>query len=106
MKVIPAIDLKNGKCVRLLKGDFDKVTEYSDDPVAVARTFEDFATTDLHIVDLDDACEISITASRSHQGSRRFTSRKILGRSTPGAPPWASASSAARDRASRSARLP
>lgn len=55
MKVIPAIDLKQGKCVRLLQGDFDKVTEYSDDPVAVAQEFTRFSTTDLHIVDLDGA---------------------------------------------------
>jgi phosphoribosylformimino-5-aminoimidazole carboxamide ribotide isomerase len=55
MKVIPAIDLKDGKCVRLFKGDFDRVTEYSDDPVAVAREFTEFAATDLHVVDLDGA---------------------------------------------------
>lgn len=55
MKIIPAIDLKDGKCVRLFKGDFDRVTEYSDDPVAVAREFTEFATTDLHVVDLDGA---------------------------------------------------
>lgn len=55
MKVIPAIDLKNGQCVRLFKGDFDRVTEYSDDPLATARAFEEFSTTDLHIVDLDGA---------------------------------------------------
>ena len=55
MKIIPAIDLKDGKCVRLLKGDFDKTTEYSDDPVAVARRFSDLDVQDLHIVDLDGA---------------------------------------------------
>ncbi|NIL93672.1 MAG: 1-(5-phosphoribosyl)-5-[(5-phosphoribosylamino)methylideneamino]imidazole-4-carboxamide isomerase [Woeseiaceae bacterium] len=55
MNVIPAIDLKDGKCVRLLKGDFDKVTEYSNDPVAVVQMYADFSTTDLHIVDLDGA---------------------------------------------------
>ena len=36
MKIIPAIDLKDGKCVRLYKGDFDRVTRYSDDPLEVA----------------------------------------------------------------------
>ena len=55
MNVIPAIDLKDGKCVRLLKGDFQRTTEYSDDPAAVARQFAELATTDLHIVDLDGA---------------------------------------------------
>jgi phosphoribosylformimino-5-aminoimidazole carboxamide ribotide isomerase len=55
MNIIPAIDLKDGKCVRLLQGDFEETTEYSDDPTAVARLFAEFATTDLHIVDLDGA---------------------------------------------------
>jgi len=55
MNVIPAIDLQGGKCVRLLKGDFERTTEYSDDPVAVAREFAELRTSDLHIVDLDGA---------------------------------------------------
>jgi phosphoribosylformimino-5-aminoimidazole carboxamide ribotide isomerase len=55
VNVIPAIDLQAGKCVRLFKGDFDKSTEYSDDPVAVARSFAAMQTTELHIVDLDGA---------------------------------------------------
>ena len=55
MKIVPAIDLKDGKCVRLYQGDFDRSTEYSDDPVAVAREFAKLQTTDLHIVDLDGA---------------------------------------------------
>ena len=55
MKVIPAIDLQGGKCVRLYQGDFEKSTEYSDDPVAVAREFAGLQATDLHIVDLDGA---------------------------------------------------
>jgi len=55
MKVIPAIDLQGGKCVRLFKGDFAQTTEYSDDPVSVARQFADLQTTDLHVVDLDGA---------------------------------------------------
>lgn len=55
MNVIPAIDLKDGKCVRLLQGDFNKSTEYSDDPAQVARQFAALAATSLHIVDLDGA---------------------------------------------------
>ena len=55
MKIIPAIDLKDGKCVRLFKGDFDKTTEYSNDPVEVARRFSALDVQDLHIVDLDGA---------------------------------------------------
>lgn len=55
MRIIPAIDLKDGKCVRLLKGDFDRTTEYSSDPAAVGRRFSQLAVEDLHIVDLDGA---------------------------------------------------
>lgn len=55
MKIIPAIDLQGGKCVRLYQGDFEKSTEYSADPVAVAREFAKLQTTDLHVVDLDGA---------------------------------------------------
>lgn len=55
MKVIPAIDLHGGKCVRLFQGDFEQVTVYSDNPVNVAGEYAAFATTDLHIVDLDGA---------------------------------------------------
>ena len=55
MKLIPAIDLKDGKCVRLFKGDFDRQTEYSNDPVGMARRFAELNVADLHIVDLDGA---------------------------------------------------
>lgn len=55
MKIIPAIDLQDGKCVRLLKGDFDKTTEYSNDPVAMSRRFSALDVQDLHVVDLDGA---------------------------------------------------
>ena len=55
MRIIPAIDLHGGKCVRLYKGDFAKVTEYSDDPLAIAREFSALRVRDLHIVDLDGA---------------------------------------------------
>jgi len=55
MRIIPAIDLKDGKCVRLLKGDFEQTTEYSDDPAAIARQFSALDVADLHVVDLDGA---------------------------------------------------
>ena len=55
MRVIPAIDLKGGQCVRLFQGDFEQVTVYSDDPVAVAGQYAELGTSDLHIVDLDGA---------------------------------------------------
>jgi phosphoribosylformimino-5-aminoimidazole carboxamide ribotide isomerase len=55
MKVIPAIDLKDGSCVRLYRGEFDRKTEYSKDPVAVGMRFESLGFADLHLVDLDGA---------------------------------------------------
>ena len=55
MKIIPAIDLKDGKCVRLFKGDFGRQTEYSDDPLGMALRFAALAVETLHIVDLDGA---------------------------------------------------
>lgn len=55
MKVIPAIDLLDGKVVRLQKGDYEKVTVYSEDPVAVARDFAEAGFSHIHVVDLDGA---------------------------------------------------
>ena len=51
----PAIDLRGGRVVRLLQGDYDRETVYGDDPVAVARSFADDGATWVHIVDLDAA---------------------------------------------------
>ena len=55
MNIIPAIDLQDGKCVRQYQGDFAKTTEYSDDPLAIARQFSDLSVSVLHVVDLDGA---------------------------------------------------
>ncbi|MDQ6906509.1 MAG: HisA/HisF-related TIM barrel protein, partial [Chloroflexota bacterium] len=55
MIVIPAIDLRGGKCVRLLHGDFSHETIYGDDPVAMARHWAEAGATILHVVDLDGA---------------------------------------------------
>ena len=55
MIVIPAIDLRGGRCVRLLRGDPGSATVYGDDPVAVARRFEEAGASMLHVVDLDGA---------------------------------------------------
>lgn len=57
MILLPAIDLRGGRCVRLTQGDFDKETVYDDDPVAVARGFESQGARWIHIVDLDAALE-------------------------------------------------
>ena len=55
MKIFPAIDIKNGKCVRLLRGDFDKSTIYEKTPLDQAKEFSNQGFRDLHIVDLDGA---------------------------------------------------
>jgi len=55
MELIPAIDLLDGKVVRLEQGDFNKVTVYGDDPVAMARRWAAEGATRLHLVDLDGA---------------------------------------------------
>ncbi len=55
MLLIPAIDLKDGKCVRLKQGRMDEVTVFSDDPVAMARHWADLGCRRLHLVDLDGA---------------------------------------------------
>ena len=55
MKIFPAIDIKDGKCVRLIKGDFDKKTEYKISPVEQASKYKDHGFKNLHIVDLDGA---------------------------------------------------
>lgn len=55
MEVIPAIDLRGGRCVRLRQGDFGRETVFSDDPLAVARQWREQGGTRLHVVDLDGA---------------------------------------------------
>ena len=55
MKIFPAIDIKDKKCVRLIKGDFDQKTEYETSPVNQARKYKDHGFKNLHVVDLDGA---------------------------------------------------
>ncbi len=55
MKIFPAIDIKDKKCVRLVKGNFDNKTEYNMSPVEQASKFKDHGFKNLHIVDLDGA---------------------------------------------------
>lgn len=55
IELIPAIDIIDGKCVRLTKGDYDKKTVYNEDPVLQAKEFERLGFKRLHIVDLDGA---------------------------------------------------
>jgi phosphoribosylformimino-5-aminoimidazole carboxamide ribotide isomerase len=55
MKIFPAIDIKDKKCVRLVKGDFDNKTEYKMSPIEQAGKYKDYGFKNLHIVDLDGA---------------------------------------------------
>ncbi|MBO6516237.1 MAG: 1-(5-phosphoribosyl)-5-[(5-phosphoribosylamino)methylideneamino]imidazole-4-carboxamide isomerase [Bacteroidia bacterium] len=55
MRIIPAIDIIDGKCVRLTKGDYNTKKVYSKNPLEIARSFEDYGIQYLHLVDLDGA---------------------------------------------------
>jgi phosphoribosylformimino-5-aminoimidazole carboxamide ribotide isomerase len=55
MIIYPAVDIKGGRCVRLIQGEFDKVTVYSDNPVEMALKWEQLGAQYLHVVDLDGA---------------------------------------------------
>lgn len=57
MEIIPAIDIRGGKCVRLVQGDYDRETVFSDDPLAMASRWRDEGARRLHVVDLDGAKE-------------------------------------------------
>lgn len=66
--LIPAIDLKEGKVVRLLKGEFDKAKVYSSSPEDMAKFFEDIGFKRIHVVDLDGSLEgipVNLEAIRS-----------------------------------------
>ena len=55
IEIVPAIDIIGGKCVRLSKGDYGSMKVYNENPLDVARAFEDVGCTSLHLVDLDGA---------------------------------------------------
>lgn len=71
LQAFPAIDLREGRCVRLYQGDFDRETVYGDDPVAQAKAFEAEGADWIHVVDLD--------AARSGTGANREVIRDIAG---------------------------
>ena len=55
IEIIPAIDILDGKCVRLSQGNYDQQTVYNEDPLEVAKQFEDYGLHRLHLIDLDGA---------------------------------------------------
>lgn len=77
MKIIPAIDIIDGKCVRLSKGDYSTKKIYNENPVEVAREFEDFGIQYLHLVDLDGAKSKHIVNQRVLEEIAKSTSLQI-----------------------------
>ena len=77
MRIIPAIDIIKGKCVRLSQGDYSKKTIYSNSPLDVAKQFEDEGIVNLHLVDLDGAKSNSIVNHRILEEIALKTTLKI-----------------------------
>ncbi len=76
-KIIPAIDIINGKCVRLEKGDYSKQTIYNQNPLEVAKSFENHGITNLHLVDLDGAKAQKIVNSNILESIASKTNLKV-----------------------------
>jgi len=77
MKIIPAIDIIDGKCVRLSKGDYSTKKIYNENPVEVAKEFESFGIQFLHLVDLDGAKSKHIVNQKVLEKIAHETSLKI-----------------------------
>jgi phosphoribosylformimino-5-aminoimidazole carboxamide ribotide isomerase len=77
MKIIPAIDIIDGKCVRLSKGDYSTQKIYSENPVEIAKEFESFGIRFLHLVDLDGAKSRHIVNHKVLENIARETSLHI-----------------------------
>lgn len=77
MFIIPAIDLIEGKCVRLSQGDYSSKKEYHDDPVEMAKRFEDAGISRLHLVDLDGAKAKKIVNGAVLEGICKHTNLKV-----------------------------
>ena len=77
MILFPAIDLKDGKCVRLKQGDFDQSTTYNESPLEQAKIFEDVGIEYLHCVDLDGALKGKFENIKSVEQIKKNTNLKI-----------------------------
>ncbi len=75
MRIIPAIDLINGQCVRLTKGDYSTRKTYSDNPLEIAKEFEEHGIKHLHLVDLDGAKSNHVV---NHRVLREIATRTSL----------------------------
>ncbi|RZS96893.1 1-(5-phosphoribosyl)-5-[(5-phosphoribosylamino)methylideneamino]imidazole-4-carboxamide isomerase [Cecembia calidifontis] len=77
MEIIPAIDIINGKCVRLTQGDYGQKKEYHDSPLEMAKRFEQAGISRLHLVDLDGAKQKQIVNKQALKAIAEGTSLKI-----------------------------
>ncbi len=77
MIIIPAIDIKDGQCVRLYQGDYDQVTTYDVDPVNIAQRWQRFGASWMHIVDLDGAAKGYPVNVESIKSIRASTSLRV-----------------------------
>ena len=77
MIILPAIDIKDGQCVRLYQGDYEQVTRYDVDPVNVAQRWQRFGASWLHIVDLDGAAAGQTVNLESIKSIRASTTVRI-----------------------------
>jgi phosphoribosylformimino-5-aminoimidazole carboxamide ribotide isomerase len=77
MRIIPAIDIIDGKCVRLTQGDYSQKKIYNENPVEVAKSFQDAGLRDLHLVDLDGAKAGKVTNWRVVEGITSTTTLNV-----------------------------
>ena len=77
MIIFPAIDIKGGKCVRLLKGDFANLTQYNKSPLDQANVFANFGFKYLHLIDLDGALEGKLSNKNIIQNIAKINNTKI-----------------------------
>ena len=83
MLILPAIDLRGGKCVRLKQGDYAQETVFGDDPAAMARRWVGQGARSLHLVDLDGAKEGRPVNGESDSANRPGGRRPVSGRRRP-----------------------
>jgi phosphoribosylformimino-5-aminoimidazole carboxamide ribotide isomerase len=77
IQIIPAIDIIDGKCVRLTQGDFSQKTEYSNNPAEVAKAIENTGVRKLHVVDLDGAKQKKIINHKTLEAIVKATSLEV-----------------------------
>jgi phosphoribosylformimino-5-aminoimidazole carboxamide ribotide isomerase len=77
IKILPSIDVIDGRCVRLSRGDFSRVTEYEGDPVSLAKDYAGLGFKDLHLVDLDGARQGKVVNLGILEGIVKRTGMKV-----------------------------